>query len=93
MGAALPAGSAATPTPRRADSMRGLSLHLFLTALSCPDLSRVFWVIFVLCECVGGGVWVARSDVAAVVTPSPQPQRSAAGLGAGFGGWTGMSGW
>jgi hypothetical protein len=34
--------------------------------------------------CVGGGVWVARSDVAAVVTPSPQ--RSAAGLGAGFGG-------
>jgi hypothetical protein len=30
------------PTPRRADSMRGLSLDLFLTALSCPDLSRVF---------------------------------------------------
>ncbi|KAL5670833.1 hypothetical protein ACJX0J_015139, partial [Zea mays] len=27
--------------------MRGLSLDLFLTALSCPDLSRVFWVDWV----------------------------------------------
>lgn len=57
MGAALPAGSAATP--RRGDSMRGLSLDLFLTGFTWPDLSRVFWVFFL----VGGGVWVARRDV------------------------------
>lgn len=44
MGAALPAGSAATP--RRGDSMRGLSLDLFLTGFTWPDLSRVFWVFF-----------------------------------------------
>jgi hypothetical protein len=60
MGAALPAGSA--PTPRSGgDSMRGLSLDLFLTGFSFPDFSRVFWVwvCFFSCRWRGLGPRVA----------------------------------
>jgi hypothetical protein len=35
-----------------------------------PGFISCFLGNFSLCVCVGGGVWVARSDVAAVVTPS-----------------------
>lgn len=69
MGAALPAGSA--PTPRSGgDSMRGLSLDLFLTGFSSPDFSRVFWVCVFFLSVEGFGS--ARRDVAGSGTPSVQ---------------------